>query len=460
MQRSVYPWLTARCWWFVVACWLNTATAYETAAPILLNDDGAWCWFQDERAWLMDGRLVVGSVANGRRDAARRGSVEVATFDLMSQSVARVELFPQLETDDHDAPSLWLRPDGRMLAVFAKHGSENVFYYRLTQSAGDATKWGETRTFSPSASSRITYANLYFLSAENGGRGRLYNFYRGLDASFKPSYAYSDDWGETWQSGHIVIDVPTSFRHRPYVKYASNGRDAVHLVYTDGHPRDANNSVYHAVYRSGGLYRSDGTWIGNLDKGLATPQDGTLVFRGDAQNVAWVSDVHLSAEGHPHVVYSVQKNSGGLPPRHPDAGRDHRYHYAKWDGAAWQQQEIAHGGTRLYPGEDDYTGNICLDPERLPTVYVSTNADPATGRELLSRADGRRHFEIYRGTPGPVGGPWQWQPVTQHSTVDNLRPIVPARSKTPGLLLWFRGRYTTYREYETEIVGTFLPSEN
>jgi hypothetical protein len=29
---------------------------------ITFNDDGAWCWFQDERALIHKNRLIVGSV--------------------------------------------------------------------------------------------------------------------------------------------------------------------------------------------------------------------------------------------------------------------------------------------------------------------------------------------------------------------------------------------------------------
>jgi len=42
------------------------------ALPAVLNDDGGWCWFQDERAVVVGERLVFGSVASGRTDPSRR----------------------------------------------------------------------------------------------------------------------------------------------------------------------------------------------------------------------------------------------------------------------------------------------------------------------------------------------------------------------------------------------------
>ena len=409
----------------LAAAIVATARAAERGAPVVLNDDGGWCWFQDERALIVDGKLIVASVANGARDASRRGDIDVVTYDPATGQVERIELYDRLEADDHDAPSLWIRPDGRLLVLFAKHGSENKFYYRVSNSPGDAKSWGPLRTFSPSAKSRVTYANLLYLSSENHGRGRLYNFYRGLDASFKPSYAYSEDDGESWKSGNVAINVPTAFRHRPYVRYAGNGKDTIHWLYTEGHPRNFDNSVYHAFYRDGDLHRSDGGAIRPLSEGLAKPEEGTLVFQGDADHVAWVSDLHLSDDGRPYAVFSVQENAAGLPSGDKEAGQDHRYHYAWWDGSAWREHEIAYAGTRLYAGEDDYTGNLCLDPDRLDTVYISTNADPQSGRPLMSAADGLRHYEIFRGTTTDGGQSWTWQAITKNSTQDNLRPFGP-----------------------------------
>ena len=64
---------------------------------------------------------------------------------------------------------------------------------------------------------------------------------------------FDDDGGRTWISGNVFIDVPSRFRHRPYVKYTSNGADTVHMFYTDGHPRNFDNSTYHIFYKGGNL---------------------------------------------------------------------------------------------------------------------------------------------------------------------------------------------------------------
>ncbi len=432
------------------------AVCQPPAGMITFNNDGGWCWFQDERAIIHDGKLIIASVAGGRQDPARRGNIEVVTCELATGNKHLSVLHRNLQFDDHACPALLVRPDGRILALYSKHGPENHFYYRISREPNDPTRWGPEKTFTPSQTSRITYSNLHFLAKEDG-RGRVYDFYRGLDASFKPSYAYSDDYGETWTSGNVIIQVPAKFRHRPYVKYASNGLDTVHFFYTDGHPRDYDNSVYHIYYRQGRLYRSDGTLIRSLREGLKKPAEGTRVFAGDPNNVAWVCDLALDEQGRPVGVYSVQKDSAGLP--RGQGGEDIRYGYARWTGTRWVKHEMAHAGSRLYAGEDDYSGLAALDPDDLSTVYISTNAQPVTGEPLISKTDGKRHYEIFKGVTADGGASWKWTAITRNSTVDNLRPIVPKWDRDHTALLWLRGVYHAYTNYSLEVVGLITGRE-
>ncbi len=420
---------------------------------IQLNDDGAWCWFQDERALIHQGKLIVGSVACGTKDETRRGDIDLTILDLNSKKVERVELHDQLQPDDHNVAGLLARPDGRLLAVYSKHGPENKFYYRISQ-ADSLTNWGTVNEFAPSKKSRITYSNLHLLKNERGGEGRVYNFFRGLNGSNKPSYAFSDDLGQSWTTGNIAIEFPSSFKHRPYVKYASNGKDTIHLLYTDAHPRNFNNNIYHIYYRNGFLHRSDGSKIASLKEGLKIPGEGTLIFRGDSNNIGWTSDLHLSDDGRPYAVCTVRKNSTGQSPE--QFGNDLRYRYAWWDGQNWHDQEIAHAGSRLYEREFDYTGNICLDPDDLNQVYISTDANPVTGKALISKTDGKRHYEIFHGTTGDKGKTFQWEAITRDSSADNLRPIMPKWNDKQSMLLWYRGTYRTFVDYDTEVVGLIL----
>jgi hypothetical protein len=425
---------------------------------IVFNDDGGWCWFQDERVIVYKDRLLIGSVAAGVHESARCGNIDVVTYELSTGRKRLDVLHPNLSAgpgnryDDHNAPAFLVRPDGRILTVYSKHHAENRFYYRISVDPENPAAWQPEHTFIPSETSRITYSNLLWLGVENGGKGRIYNFFRGLDDRFKPSYAWSDDLGETWKTGGVFIDVPAQFRHRPYVKYVSNGADTVQIFYTDGHPQEfSNNSNYHIYYKDGMLYKSDGTPIRRLAEGLKDPAEGTRIFPGNAENIAWTSDIHLDRAGRPIVAYSVRKVPPGMPPQH--ACEDHRYRYARWDGKRWVDHEIAYAGSCLYSAVVDYVGDITLDPGDPDTVYISTNVDPKSGKPLLSKADGKRHYEIFEGTTTDGGASWSWKPITINSSADNLRPTVPIWPGDRVALLWLRGTYLTYTHYDLAVVG-------
>lgn len=419
--------------------------------PIIISDDAGWCWFEGPRAVIDRDHLVLGTVAAGKYDTLRRGDIEISILDLKRGTLKVVELYDRLEADDHDSPALLKRPDGRFLTVFARHGSENQFYYCISE-PNDPVLWGAVNFYAPSAATKLTYSNIFLLPAENN---RIYNFFRGLDNSFKPSYAYSDDLGETWSTGKVFIQVPAAEKHRPYVRYTSNQVNRIHFLYTEGHPRDYTNSLYHMYYEAGNLHASDGTLITRLAQGLNHPEAGTLIFQGQPDQVAWCNDIALDSNGQPFVAYSVQVGSAELPPG--QGGEDLRYRYARWNGQKWHDYPLAFAGARLYAGEDDYAGLVALVPKQPNIVFISTSADPMTGTPLVSQADGRRHYEIFKGVTEDHGSSWHWSPITQNSVSDNLRPIVLPWKSNRLLVLWLRGEYRAYTDYAQEAVAMIVP---
>src|SRR5205823_7039371 len=87
-----------------------------------------------------------------------------------------------------------------------------------------------------------------------------------------------------------------------------------------------------------------------------------------------------------------------------EAGFDHRFFYGRFDGKQWNVNEMAYAGTRLYRGEDDYTGLAMLDPGDPDIVYISTNAIPTTSAPLISSVDNQRHHELFRGKTAALPG--------------------------------------------------------
>ena len=169
-----------------------------------------------------------------------------------------------------------------------------------------------------------------------------------------------------------------------------------------------------------------------------------------------MSDIELDPHGHPVVLFTIQVDGAGLP--QGQGGMDHRFHYARWDGARWRDSQLAFAGRRLYAGEDDYTGLGSINPQDPDVVYVSTDANPQTGEPLISQADGLRHHELFRAKTPDGGRTWKWRAITQNSTMDNLRPLVPRWKSHRSALVWMRGSYSNNRgEWTTKVAGMLLP---
>ncbi|MPY89071.1 MAG: hypothetical protein GEU99_14220 [Luteitalea sp.] len=236
---------------------------------------------------------------------------------------------------------------------------------------------------------------------------------------------------------------------RPYLKYASNGANEIHFIASDDHPHAYDNGVYHGVIRDGKVYGSFGNIIdANVFDGAAKkPNDFTAVFNTDTSPLghAWTTDLHLDAQGRPYALFTARASNTDI--------NDHRFLYAGFDGAQWNVHEIARAGAFLYDGQDDYTGLGALDPNDPNVVYISTKIDPRDGDSLS-------HYEIFKGVTGDGGEMWKWSAITARSTVDNLRPIVPAWDERRTALLWLRGTYTSYTNYHLEVVGTLDVPEN
>jgi hypothetical protein len=443
----------------------NTAEGYTAnyvaGTLVELDDNGAWSWFMDPRVIIDSGKLIVGSVrAVGKfREGAgdpRWGNVEVAVYDISAGKTATTVLHAHFEQDDHDAPAFLLRPDGRYLAMYSKHGAERRMFYRISE-PHNALVWGPASIIeTPGAEApefrgnNVTYANLFRMPD-----GRIFNFFRGV--RFDPNYMFSRDDGQTWTyGGHWLYGKGG---YSPYLKYAYDGKGTLHFVATEDHPRNFDNSLYHGYLRDNTIYHSNGTKIGALSTSTeaTTPTwNLTKVFQGNPVNVAWMVDIKLDRNDRPYVLFSCQVDGRGLP--RGQGGMDLRYHYARWDGANWHSEEIAHAGTRLYPGEDDYAVLGALAPNNPDIVYISTDADPVSGAPLISEADHRRHYELFRGLRDERSGKWSWTPFTRNSTYDNLRPIIPKWDDRRTALVWMRGSYMhNHGEWTTSVVAVIVP---
>lgn len=461
MKRLLASCLIA-CSLFAVGCRAETSTKRPTPTPIVLNDNAGWCWFQDPRV-IVDGDTLIASTVSddaGPGGAARKGNVELAVLNLKTLQSERIILHERLEDDDHNAAALIVLPDGRYLAAYGKHHTDRLMRWRVSSKPGDAIDWQPEQTID--AEARYTYQNLFQLEDENN---RIYNFHRGV--GFNPNYMISNDRGETFTYGGRLLAWDTDKTNglggggRPYLRYATNHEDTIHFIATEDHPRNFDNSVYHGLIRSNGIYQSDGRRVADLSnttRGNASPTDLTLVYQGGPDHVAWTVDLELDTKGLPVALISVQHGDANVARDRKAGGQDLRYVYARFDGERWHDHPLAYAGTRLYAAEADYSGLGAIDPDNPNVVYISTDADPVTGKPLISSADGKRHYEIFKGETADGGKTWQWTAITANSMFDNIRPSVPSWDGGTALL-WLQGNYRTFIDYDTRLVGLILNQE-
>lgn len=434
-------------------------SATTPTTPQVINVNGAWCWFQDERA-LVDpeaGLLVVGSIASGggTYGARREGDLDLTIVDLVRGGAQAVTLHPGFEADDHDVPALWRRPDGRWLAVYARHKTDDLTHWRISE-PGDPTRWGEERTFDWSAHTGgrgVTYSNLHEID------GRLYCFARAVNDD--PCALVSEDHGDTWAYAGRLFGRPKIGYVNGYARYA-DGADGLHVLVTDHHPRDYDNSIYHGRISAGRLHDSAGRALGSELFAEPAPDQAELTTvlaagteLGGAQlSHAWTTDIR-EADGQLAAVMTARADHPAQPDG-SDLGRnvpvpDLRLVYGRLgaDGE-WTLSPLAQAGPGLLPHEQDYSGLAAIDPYDVDTVHISTPIDPRDGSR-------HAHHEIYRGHTADLGRSWDWTAITEDSAVDNLRPIIAPGDPTTTHLLWFRGTMRSSQDFTCEVVLRSIP---
>ncbi|MEJ2647047.1 MAG: BNR-4 repeat-containing protein [Sedimentisphaerales bacterium] len=432
---------------------------------MLINDNAGWCWYQDEKIIYdpVGGNIITSTAAHSRGFGGAGGSrgndVDVTTFNLDTGKRTRV-LMADRAGDDHNMGSLWIRPDGRYLHVYAQHNGNDNSYYRISDYPNDGASWSEEfyynwETISGLADgSNTTYSNLHYLSAERNGSGRLYNIVRQFQRS--PNISYSDDWGLTWHyAGKLSVPYTGSSYSNGYYKFCSNGVNRIDFICTEHHPRDYNTSIYHGYIYDGKSWDSYGNLIDDniFDEDAPGPEDFTPVFISSPEDRvndsneyhrAWTVELQIDSLGLPCLLFSTRYGTKVADNASGDA--DHRLFYARFDGSVWRYTELCKMGRGLHNNEQDYTGLGAIHPNDPNLIYVSTNFDPCDNTPL-------EHHEIFRGQTPDNGLTWNWTQITLNSTEDNIRPAIPTWDPNHTAVFWTRGEYPGQENFDMMLVG-------
>lgn len=461
---------------------------------ITFQPDGAWSWYTDERVIVSGGQIILGSVAAkvegdlpGYTLTPRDpGDIIATTFNLANGQRSYFELNDQIrnndgigagfEVDDHNAPALLALPDGNILAVYTGHSEDGYIRSRKTINPGDTSAWTPEQQFirtdaGISGENDVTYSNLHYVPNEGTGQGRVYNFFRNeLANSWDNHFVYSDNLGDSWQYGGQLTGQNTA-RVRPYTKFADNGNGRIYFTTTEDNGGD---NIWAGYIEAGQTFDMSGSVVdANLFDTNAKPVNHLSLVMAEGTSLAgvnmsdlWTRDLALDDQGSPVITFRGYANGDS---------NDSRHIYARWNGTGWTTSQVAVGGATFNSldsneqngaGQGSPTGSTInsklavLDPNNPDIVYYSSQFDPHNNQQLVSTADGRPHFEMFKAVTPDGGATWTYEQLTFNSSVDNIRPTAAKTDDGTTVLLWMRGGHdkwdytsNSWYAWDTAIVG-------
>ena len=352
---SVRAWVAA-----AVARVRAGAAAAPAAAAVHPIGDGAWSWFGDPRAVTHTGahtRTYVGWVD-------QEGDIKVSSYDHATGQRVTAVLQARLNQDDHANPSIQVRPDGRLVVYYSRHVGPGDALPRVLAARG-------RHRLGPAADGADEHAGhprLHLPEPDPPRRGGRAPTCSGAAATTTRPSRSRTTAGRPGRPARTLITMPGE---RPYAKYDSSGGDTIHVAYTNAASRPSSatsTSTTRACAAAG-------------SSGRAASRSARSTTRSRRPRAT----SSTTGPSRPGSTTSPRTRRGArciVFASFPSA-TDHRYHYARWTGSAWDVHQITPGG-RLVPARTaarrDYSGGMTLDHEDPSRVYLSRQVGTGLGR--------------------------------------------------------------------------------
>jgi hypothetical protein len=412
----------------------NTLTVAVSAAPpppppsspFSVQTDANWTWFNKPEAARVGDLLYAGSVNSA-------GGIRVTQRHLDTAASNTFQLSAGFGSDDHNNASVIDCGGGRIAAFYAAHPDEFI-RMRVQTTPGDNTAWSAQQNIEFGSGGLTDY---YYpcpvILSQDPTQHFLFFRWRNGSGGFDLAYAVSSNFAAgpaTFGSG---IRLATNGPQRPYWSMFSNGVDRVDFLLSEGNPGEITGGVWHFYAKLDGsnvlrFYTTNGTEISGALPHSITTKCTKVNDTSDRKH--WVWDVTTGTDGQPWALF-VRFAA--------NAGTDHRYHFARWNGSAWTHAEFTAAGGFLYSGEPFYSQGMHFSRVSPTRIYAGVPVSSVQQISTWAVGSGTSVSKVRDVTTGDAG--------------TRARPVSPYNADSRCEALWWEGTYTSYTSYSTDVKG-------
>jgi hypothetical protein len=394
--------------------------------PFAVQTDANWTWFNKPEAARVGDLLYAGSVNSA-------GGIRVTQRHLDTAASNTFQLSAGFGSDDHNNASVIDCGGGRIAAFYAAHPDEFI-RMRVQTTPGDNTAWSTQQNIEFGSGGLTDY---YYpcpvILSQDPTQHFLFFRWRNGSGGFDLAYAVSSNFAAgpaTFGSG---IRLATNGPQRPYWSMFSNGVDRVDFLLSEGNPGEITGGVWHFYAKLDGsnvlrFYTTNGTEISGALPHSITTKCTKVNDTSDRKH--WVWDVTTGTDGQPWALF-VRFAA--------NAGTDHRYHFARWNGSAWTHAEFTAAGGFLYSGEPFYSQGMHFSRVSPTRIYAGVPVSSVQQISTWAVGSGTSVSKVRDVTTGDAG--------------TRARPVSPYNADSRCEALWWEGTYTSYTSYSTDVKG-------
>lgn len=386
--------------------------------PSVLASDGAYTWWTKALAIryvdVKDKTYISYINSNGNMMV---GSMDHKTGKKEYFSLAKYE------RDDHNSASLAVLPNGKILAIYARHNADNKLRWRISSKKEDISNFSEEKVVL--CSNVITYIQIHKI---NDNEYRV--FYRVGSSNWGTRvYNYITD---EWTDEVIWLKEP---RGGQYYLWSQEAADGTIDMFMTSHPingRDQN--IYYCYFdKEGNIYKVEGDKVANLNEKSTLPiepRDIDLVYKAKGKESTRLFDVSYMGDGR-GVLFGVFTNVN-----------DCVYKYCFYDNNtnSWSIKDVVHAGLPVEdpPGRNFYFGGLVFAKGDINTLYVSRENE---GTWYIEKWETKNN-----------GDSWVTTLLDKSSEFELFRPQCPYNSHDDIDVFYIKGNYITYMDFDTDII--------